>query len=93
MVKPVADIEEKDCLKKRVEIKTIAIKPLLNTGDYYYYSDVLKYLLKVIDQDDPIFEFIISLTSFALGGNLSNKQSAKIREIINFYKNKGILDE
>lgn len=85
--------EKKDCLKKRVEITSVAIKPLINTGDYYYYSDVLKYLLKVIEQDDPIFDFIIGLTSSALRGNLSKKQLDKIEKIINFYKNKGVLDE
>lgn len=85
--------EKKDCLKKRVEITSVAIKPLITTGDYYYYSDVLKYLLKVVDQDDPVFELIIGLTSFALRGNLSDKQLTKIKEIVSFYKNKGVLDE
>ena len=86
--------EKKDCSKKRIKIETIAIKPLINTtGDYYYYSDVLKYLLKVIEQDDPVFELLIGLTSFALRGNLSEKQLSKIKEIISFYKNKGVLDE
>ena len=85
--------EKKDCLKKRVEITSVAIKPLINTGDYYYYSDVLKYLLKVIEQDDPVFDLIIGLTSFALRGNLSKKQLDKIEKIISFYKNKGVLDE
>jgi hypothetical protein len=55
------------------------------------YKDALVYLVRVIKQDQPDFNLILGLASFATANGLSDKQAAKASEIIKFYEKEGVL--
>lgn len=55
------------------------------------YSDCLIYLVKVLDQMDPRYEYVLGLAGYAISKGLSKKQSECADEIINHYIEKGIL--
>lgn len=74
-------------VEKRVKSK----KPLRNEEGVLLYSDALKYILRVIPQDTPSYDFILTLASFAVCGRLSEKQAKKADEIIYFYEKEGVL--
>ena len=58
----------------------------------YVYKIALQYLVRVIDQDTPDYDFILSLASFATERELTEKQREKADEIIRYYIKKGILE-
>lgn len=51
----------------------------------------LRYLVRVVDQDLPNYDFILNLASFATTNKLSDKQLFEAKKIINYYAKKGIL--
>lgn len=74
-------------IEKRIKSK----KPIRNEKGSMLYSDALKYLIRVIPQDSPSFDFILTLASFASCKKLSDKQAEKASEIIRFYEKEGVL--
>lgn len=74
-------------VKKLVKLK----KPIRNESGEMQYSDALKYLVVVLPQDTPSYDFILTLASFAVCGRLSEKQMKKADEIIWFYEREGVL--
>lgn len=74
-------------VEKRVKSK----KPIRNEKGGMRYKDALVYLVRVLKQDQPDFNLILGLASFATANGLSEKQAAKASEIIKFYEKEGIL--
>ena len=74
-----------------VENKTYSLKPKRDMEGRIYYTDALKYLLRVIEQNSPHFDLVLGLASFAVANHLSDKQAKKANEIINYYEEKGVL--
>ena len=74
-------------VEKRVKSK----KPIRNEKGVMRYKDALVYLVRVIKQDQPDFNLILGLASFATANGLSDKQAAKASEIIYFYEKEGVL--
>lgn len=71
--------------------RTKSKKPIRNEQGALLYKDALKYLLRVIDQDEPSYDLILGLASFATANKLSEKQALKADEIIYYFERKGVL--
>jgi len=54
-------------------------------------SEILIYLVKVIDPDAPDFDLILGLASFATANKLTNKQMIKAIKIFKYYLKVGVL--
>lgn len=72
---------------KRVKSK----KPKVNKKGSMRYKDALQFLTRVIEQDNPLFEYTLTLASFATQNKLSDKQAIEANKIINFFRKKGVL--
>lgn len=55
------------------------------------YKDALQYLVRTMEHDSPLFEFVLGLASFATANKLSPLQMEKADEIIRYYIKKGVL--
>lgn len=67
-----------------------SFKPDISRG--YYYKDVLQYLVRVMPQNSPDYNFTLSLAAYVTDrGRLSDKQIARAEEIIELYSQKGFL--
>lgn len=68
-------------------------KPIYGKREFIRYSDVLIYLLHVINGDDAIYNLLLSLANYAIhhNGNLTPKQSKMLDDFIEQYKKAGIL--
>lgn len=86
MIKETPDFQYK-LVKKLVKLK----KPIRNKNGEMKFSDALKYLVVVLPQDDPSYDFILTLASFAVCDRLSEKQAKKANKIIWFYEKEGVL--
>lgn len=83
---------EKDKYPKEVVQKRIkSFKPIRNEEGSMLYKDALQYLVRVIEQDNPVYPLILGLASFATANKLSTKQAEKADEIIAYYENEGVL--
>lgn len=77
--------------KEWVYKKTKSLKPIRNEKGIMLYSDAMPYLARVVPQDNPMFEFIFSLASFAMKKRLTDKQAEKCAEIIRYFEREGVL--
>ena len=68
-------------------------KPIYGKRGARRYTDVLIYLLRVINENDAIYNLLLSLASYAVHNNglLSNKQSKMLDDFIKQYEKEGIL--
>lgn len=71
--------------------KTKSIKPIRNKDGAIQYKEALQYLARVIPQDEPCYDFLFNLASFATSNKLSPAQAFEADKFINFYEKKGIL--
>lgn len=72
---------------KRVKSK----KPQRNKNGSMRYKDALQFLTRVMEQDNPLFEYTLTLASFATQNRLSEKQAIEADKIIYFFRKKGVL--
>lgn len=84
--------------KFKKEFKTVAsLKPQrdnnINDG-LLRYVDCLKYLIRVIPQDDSSFDTLISLTSYLINNEYPSgeRQRDLIIHFLDYWKEKGYLD-
>lgn len=81
--------------KYEIVNKTIScLKPLGNEHGSILYVDLLKYLVRIIPQDDSSFSTILSLASYldAKEYPASEKQVKLIEHFLDFWRDKGVLD-
>jgi hypothetical protein len=83
---------------QKVYNTTLSFKPVrcdeINDGRVLLI-DCLKYLIRVIPQNDSSFETLVSLTSFLINNNncaASKKQDDLIRHFLDYWKSMGYLD-
>lgn len=84
-------MEEEKYPKTKVTKRVTSFKPIKNDEGRMLFKDALQYLVRVIDQEEPAFDLILGLASFATQNKLSEKQAGKANEIIRYYENKGVL--
>ena len=84
-------MEKDNYPKEIVQKRTKSFKPKRNSAGAMLYKDALQYLVRVIDQDNPVFDLVLGLASFATANKLSQKQQEKADEIITYYENEGVL--
>lgn len=73
------------------EIKSL--RPTRNKNGAILYKDALQYIVRVMEQDSPMFSLVLGLASFATSNKLSFKQKEKADEIINFYEDRGYFND
>lgn len=54
-------------------------------------SEILIYLVKVIDPDAPDFDLILGLASFSVANKLTDRQMTKAIKIFKYYIKVGVL--
>lgn len=69
--------------------KKVSIK--IPSAEKPTYADCLIYLVKVLDQMDPKYNFVLGLAGYSVSKGLSKNQSSCADEIINYYIEKGVL--
>jgi len=77
--------------REKVIKRVASYKPIRNENGAIRYVDALQYLVRVIEQDNPAFQLILGLASFATNNHLSEKQREKADEIISYYNRMGVL--
>lgn len=60
---------------------------------YENYAITLKYLLRVIDDKHPSYDFLLRLASFATSGQLSEKQKTEANKIIKHFEKQGFFND
>lgn len=76
-----------DWVLKRIKSK----KPQRNENGSMLYKDALQYLARVMEQDNPLFEYTLTLASFATQNKLSEKQAKEADKIIGYFEKLGVL--
>lgn len=71
--------------------RTKSIKPIRNSEGAILYKTALQYLVRVIPQDYPGFDFLLNLASFATSNALSDAQAKEADKYINYFEKQGVL--
>lgn len=77
--------------------KIVSLKPVRDENiqkGKLKYIDILKYLIRIMPQEDSSYETIISLTSYLINSEnkINDKQAKLITHFIKYWQEKGILD-
>jgi len=82
-------IEEQNI--KKVVKRITCLKPSRDLQGQIEVKYCLQYLVKVVSQENPNFEFLLNLASYATSNCLSDKQKEKAIQFIEFYEKEGVL--
>ena len=74
-----------------VSHKSKSLKPSRGIKGEISYKYALQYLLRVIEQDVPVYDLLLNLASFATANKLNDKQKVLADKIISYYETRGIL--
>lgn len=70
-----------------------SLKPKRNENGCWLYKDVLQYMVRVMEQDSPLFSLVLGLASFATANKLTDRQREKADEIIKYYEERGFFND
>lgn len=69
------------------------LKPIRDEKGIAFYTDIFRYLLKLMPQEDRDFDIVAGLLSYASNNNgLTDKQVKLAERILDYWKLKGVYD-